>query len=587
MKRLPCLILFCLGLLAVPVQGKAVFLPDTADTVHAPVLPDSTASQPKQQRKEKTEDTKEAIKNGREDIESAILNAANDIKEDVKQEFNEKKETLIDNFNQAKESISEWFNDNIKANTVGDFAELQRQNNQDFADYLRTEWQSFPLAIDNRPVLTDGSFFTEKTSAAKADAPHARLIQADSYITPLPVVFSPVPENYTHGAGTEAVAASLNKQHFLPLKFYGKDINIHYAPSLRNIGLGKGTGKHLSKFWQYLSDQEFNPVLFQLYQYKEELALNDYQYYLLVRLFAESLFSKTQNGEPLLFTVFMLNQTGYDARIARLNSDGKSRLVILLPLFEEAYGLPYITLGHNKYYLTENNLSKKDLLGNIQVYEKAFATATHPVSFRIDPASSGLSPIYGKFQGYTFNERLAQMQADLPAGTLPLYASASFNELMEKTFRYKLKPELDSLVQKKQDQNLKQTLSEREKQEMKILYLNAFLNRCLTCQSKQSAKLNGCHLYPDMMFLKKGSGDILDRSLLLCLISNRILEIPAVLLVYPDFAMAAVALAEGEAPEDSPFSQGDSIEIDGQRYYLCGPLPKTVQEPEKASVFKW
>lgn len=576
MKKIPCLIAICLGFTAIPVMAESHCLADTLNTSTKEPPADSLGNERKQQRKERNEDLKEAIKSEGEHIKSEITGATDNLKEN-----------LINNFNQAKEGLTEWFNENIKANTVGDFEEIQRQNNQDFANYLRTEWPCFPIAVDNRPLLTDGSFFTDKTPISSTDDKTPRLIQAESIITPLPVIFPPVPENYTSGAGTEAVAALLSKQQFLPVKFYGKEMNIHYPPSLRNISLGKGTGKHISKFWQYLSDQDFNPVLFQLYQYKEELKLNDYQYYLLVRLFAENLFSKSKNGEPLLFTVFMLNQTGYDARIARLNIDGESRPVILLPLFEEAYGLPYVTLGDNKYYLTENNLSKKELQGNIQVYEKAFATATHPVSFRLAPAKPAIAPIYGKFQGYTFNERLAQMQADLPAGPLPLYATADFNELMEKTFRYKLKPELDSMVQKKQDQNLKETLSEREKQEMKILYLNSFLNRCLTCQSKQSAKLNGCHLYPDMMFMKKGSGDILDRSLLLCQIANRILEIPAVLLVYPDFVMAAVALAEGEAPEGSPFGQCDYIEIDGKRYYLCGSLPKTVQEPEKAKVFKW
>ncbi len=587
MKKFPCLIAICFSFTAFPVMAENHFQTDTLNTSSKEIPTDSTGNGHKLKRKERNKDRKEAIKNEGGHIKSEISGATNNLKENVTREITEKKETLIDNFNQAKESLTEWFNENIKANTVGDFEEIQRQNNQDFANYLRTEWPCFPIAVDNRPTLTDGSFFTDKTPIDATADKTPRLIQAESHIAPLPVIFPPIPENYTSGAGTEAVAALLSKQQFLPIKFYGKEMKIHYTPSLRNISLGKGTGKHIAKFWQYLSDQEFNPVLFQLYQYKEELKLNDYQYYLLVRLFAENLFSKSKNGESLLFTVFILNQTGYDARIARLNGEKESRLVILLPLFEDAYNLSYVTLGNNKYYIAENNLSKKELQGNIQVYEKAFASATHPVSFRLDPTQSAIAPLYGKFQGYTFNERLAQMQADLPAGTLPLYATANFNELMEKTFRYKMKPELDSMVQKKQDENLKRILSEREKQEMKILYLNAFLNRCLTCQSKQSARLNGCLLYPDMMFMKKGSGDILDRSLLLCQIANRILEIPAVLLIYPDFAMAAVALAEGEAPEGSPFGQCDCIEIDGKRYYLCGPLPKTVQEPEKAKVFKW
>ena len=89
------------------------------------------------------------------------------------------------------------------------------------------------------------------------------------------------------------------------------------------------------------------------------------------------------------------------------------------------------------------------------------------------------------------------------------------------------------------------------------------------------------------MFFKRGSGDILDRSILLCHISNRILKIPAILVVYPNFAMAAVCLAEGESSPESPFYMGDYVEWNGKKYYLCGKLPKAVKEPGAALIYRW
>ena len=105
MRRIPFLILFCLGILAVPVQGKAVFLPDTADTVLPPAaLPDSTGR--RQQRQERNEDRKEAIKNEGEHLKTEIQDAAEELKETVKSEVREKKEALKETFRQTKENLT-------------------------------------------------------------------------------------------------------------------------------------------------------------------------------------------------------------------------------------------------------------------------------------------------------------------------------------------------------------------------------------------------------------------------------------------------------------------------------------------------
>lgn len=556
-----------------------------------------TVRDEKAARKERREDRRERGKNEREHIKDELKDAAGDVAREATDIYDEAKrsvkdaaESLKENFRQVKESVSSWFNENITANTVGEFAEIRRQDNQDFSDYLRSAWQEYPLGIGaGRSPLLEGAFHTSKIRGNEAgkETSGPLVVQVEEVIEPLESISAPVPENYYRGAGDEAVSNMVSKQQFVTFKFYGKEIKVYYNPALRNIKIGKGIEKGVSKFWQYLSSQEFDPVLLQLYQYKDELLLNDYQYYLLVRRFSDLLFNKGKNGENLLFAVFLLNQTGYDARIGQFQGEGGSRLAVLLPFFEEVSGRAHVSLGNNRYYLMDVEPGKKIAQCKVRVYEKAHANARHPFSIRMEPQSTGFAPLYGKFQGYTFDERLAQMQSDMPAGPLPLYADARFSQLMNKTFLYKLLPELDSVVGKKQDANLKERLSEREKQEIKVLSLNALLNRALSSQSKQSAKMTARCLYPETMFWKKGSGDILDRSMLLCQICNHILGIPAVLLVYPDFAMAAVGFCDGETAPGSPFFNGDYVEWDGKRYLLCGKLPKAVKNPGKAKLYKW
>ncbi|MCH5244076.1 MAG: hypothetical protein J1F29_04175 [Lentimicrobiaceae bacterium] len=578
-------IVFCLSCLA---GGRAeVFF--AADTVNVPqqevAAADSTVNEKKQLHEERKADRKEAIKNESEHIKTEIKDAATELEESVKEELQNKKEAIKESFSRTKANLTEWFNENIAANTVGEFAEIQRQNNQAFCDYIRSPWEDYTLEIRERNQMEEGMFFTGKSPKNGTDS--VLVVQVVSVIEPLKHILPPVPENYYEGAGTEAVSNLVSKQQFAAFKFYGQDIKVYYNPTIRNINLGKGLEKGVAKVWQYLSDQEFDPVLFQLYQYKEELGLNDYQYYLLTRQFADLVFNKAKKGENLIFTVFLLNQTGYDARIAQFQGEGGSQLAVLLPFFEEVAYTPYLRIGNNSYYLMDIMPGKKLAQSSVKVYNKAHANATHPISIRNEPQNAKIAPIYGKFQGYTFDERMAQMQTELPAGPMELYADADFSDLMNKTFLYKLLPETDSMVSKRQDANLKDRLSEREIQEIKIINVSQFLNRALSSQTKQSARLGTRHLYPETMFFKRGSGDILDRSILLCHISNRILKIPAILVVYPNFAMAAVCLADGESSPESPFYMGDYVEWNGKKYYLCGKLPKAVKEPGAALIYRW
>ena len=497
--------------------------------------------------------------------------------------------SLKQGFTQMKEGVSNWFNESVMGNGSGDYAELQRQNNQVFADMLRQadSWASYPMTMDERSAYAEGRFFSDKTKAS-GDTSGNRLVHYGKVLEPHAKMESPVPGNYYEGAGKDAVSNMVSKQQFTTVKFYGQELKLVYEPSLRSIGFGKAQEKHIAKFWQYLASQNYDPVVAQLYQYKVDLGLNDYQYYQLVRAFATPMFEKGKKGEALGFTVFVLNQTGYDARLAKLRLEKKTEMVVLLPFWEKAFGLPYVMLDSTPYYLVDYKLSNRDMRdAEIQTYGKPFATAPHPFSFQINPVRSGMAPLYGKFEGYIYNERLAEMEAGLPAGPGNMYWEVPFDVLLEKTLVYRMKPDFDSLVSKTQAADLTKRLSESEKRQMQVLQLAGFLDRNLSSQAKRSARLTQYYLYPDLMFWKKGSGDIWDRSVLFCQIAKRIFDIPAVLLIYPDYAIPAVGLPAEKIPANSPFRTADYVEYNGKAYFLLGRIPKAVDTSVFPQLYVW
>lgn len=584
MKQILTLLLSTLLCAGLPASVHAIGQTPVEDSIRQ-VLKEEKEAQKKenqQDRKERSETVKNQVKDAAVDLKDEIVDQGKALKDQAK----EKAGALKESFNSVKESVSEWFNENIKANTVGDFEEIQRQNNHDFAVMVSKEWTEYSLQVRTRPSLSESALLTSKTAAATPGSDTLSTLHvSQSFTRPNPIP-SPVPYAYFEGAGSEAVSQSVTKQ-YIAYKFYGTEIRVYYASSLRATTLGKGKEKNVAKFWEYLAQEDFNSVLFQFYQYKEELALNDWLYYQLIKEFADRLFIKSKHGESLGFTVFMMNQTGYDARLARLGGEKGDRLVVLLPFYEPVYDMPFITIGNNDYYLTDVKLSKKELNAHVFCYRQAFATATYPLSLVFRPADSRLTPLYGQFQGYIYNERLAEIESTFPSGDFWLCSEAPFSELMNKTLLYRFKADLDSLVQKEQDADLQHTLSTREKQIIQLFALSEFIEKHMGAQAKQSAKLTGKSLHADLMFHKKGSGDIQDRSVLFFQICNRILNIPAVLLVHPDYILPAVAPDDKiDGTADEILDTVPSLVLDGKTYHLFGKIPKGADRSILPQVYR-
>lgn len=577
MKRILTLLLFSTLLTAgIPAGACASMQTPVEDSLRK-----AQREEKKQDLKDKGDAVKGQIKDAAIDLKDGIIDQGKALKDQAKEKAGALKESLL----HAKESVTDWFNENIKANTVGDFEEIQRQNNHDFSVMVSKEWTEYPLRIRTRPPFAETSLLSSRNTAPQAEDTLLPPQASQTFTRPHPIP-SPIPYAYFEGAGTEAVSQSVTKQ-YIAYKFHGTEIRIYYASSLRATSLGKGKEKNVAKFWEYLAQEDFNPVLFQFYQYKEELALNDWLYYQLIKEFADRLFFKSKHGEALGFTVFMLNQTGYDARLARLKGEKGERMVVLLPFYEKIYDMPFVTIGNNDYYLADVKLSRKEMSSQVFCYRQALATATYPLSLVFDPAGLRLAPLYGQFQTYVYNERIAEIESTFPCGDFWLYAEAPFSEPMYKTLLYRFKEDLDNPVQRKQDADVRHTLSEREKQEIRLLALSDFLERHIGAQAKQSARLTGRFLPADLMFHKKGSGDIQDRAILFFQICNRILGIPAILAVHPDYILPAVALAEkADGTAEDIFDTLPSLLFEGKTYYLFGRLPKNADKSVPPQIYR-
>ncbi|MDE7101475.1 MAG: hypothetical protein K2O37_01620, partial [Bacteroidales bacterium] len=136
MKRILTLLFSTLLAAGIPAGAHASMQTPVEDSIRK-----AQREEKKQDLKDKGDAVKEQIKDAAIDLKDEIIDQGKTLKEQAK----EKAGALKESFLNAKETVTEWFNENIKANTVGDFEEIQRQNNHDFSVMVSKEWTEYPL----------------------------------------------------------------------------------------------------------------------------------------------------------------------------------------------------------------------------------------------------------------------------------------------------------------------------------------------------------------------------------------------------------------------------------------------------------
>lgn len=130
--------------------------------------------------------------------------------------------------------------------------------------------------------------------------------------------------------------------------FYSRRITVPADPKLKSYN-GRSFGqKEISDFWKAMSATDYTPTVTSLMDEKDAMGLNDWGYYLMVRKFAEVVYS--DENRSMLLTWFLLVRSGLDVRVG-YNDGG---VVLLLPTQTSLYDMSYVMMEGNKYYVINN-----------------------------------------------------------------------------------------------------------------------------------------------------------------------------------------------------------------------------------------
>ena len=452
-------------------------------------------------------------------------------------------QTSLEEYKRNRKAELEQYKKRVKT----EFEEYREKRNSEFAKLISQRWNAIkhykglepPIKPEPvKPIIKDN----DKTKVPPVRIPIEK-------ITTIPKPEKRVPLNIP-----QSVPFDKTKSRFVS-RFYGARITINSDKDDFNFNLRSFDEQEIGNAWNELSDGRMKEVVNSFLIHRERLNLNDYTFVQMVGTICQDYHKqkdKTKIGQnkAVLMQMYVLTQCGYDAKIARKNSN----LVLLLAIKETVYKKNYLTIGNKRYYVindTEEN-------GSYYTFSYDFSPMSQNCSVQISERIQ-LNNINKGSKEKTFTSlkypdlainasvdiNLMNLYNDYPMMDWELYAKTPMSLSLEK----KILPPLQQMTNGKSKEeatriilNIVQTAFEYKTDEEQFGYERPF--------------------FVDELFYYDYS-DCEDRAILFSYLVRKVLNLDVILLYYPNHLATAVKLPS--------YNKGDYVSLKGQRYTVCDP----------------
>lgn len=126
--------------------------------------------------------------------------------------------------------------------------------------------------------------------------------------------------------------------------FYGQELR---AAGLKPVKLKSVYQSDVSSAWREYQKRDVTPVLTSLEAIIEQMGLNDWFVFRLVREYSDKLLGDATPMDRVLLEHYLLVSLGYDVRLART----QTQLLLMVPFEQEVYERYFIRLEGKEYYL--------------------------------------------------------------------------------------------------------------------------------------------------------------------------------------------------------------------------------------------
>ncbi len=284
------------------------------------------------------------------------------------QTFEEYRKQEAENFKKFKQEEEAYLNKMRK-----EFQEYVDKRDKEFSDFLKGDWKPYKVeAPEKQPQKPKPQVLPTYVPPAVPVPPREESRPVPLKTTgpilvaapqPKPVPIPPIRKPAE--PVVSGVPATFN--------FYGVPVYLDYDQAFQIEVANQTDQAGIAHYWEKASSSKYSSIVDQLLAKKEDMNLNDYAYYLLVKKFAQTLYPANESGETLAIWFLML-RSGYGMRLAT----EANKIVLLLPSRNTIYGVSYLTENGVSYYI----MTKTD--GNhLNTYDKDYAGANRPIDFNI------------------------------------------------------------------------------------------------------------------------------------------------------------------------------------------------------------
>lgn len=298
--------------------------------------------------------------------------------------------------------------------------------------------------------------------------------------------------------------------------------------------------------YEALYRADYKPLLAECAQIKKDLQLNDWGMFTLIKQISDA-YCRNAN-ESIVMQQFLLNESGYKARMARMATENKMLLFVATDC--RIYARPYITLDGQEYY----NLNGDNVQCRFYMCQKDSPKAKNKVGMGLNSAPRFAGSVVtsthqakGNAAKVTVNvpKSLMDFYTNYPQCDYSVYFNAPVNSDMEKAILSSLAP----LVQGK------------DEAEAANILIN-FVQTAFRYQTDDEQFGYEKPFFVEELFYYPYS-DCEDRSMLYSYLVRKLLGLDVVLLDYPEHIATAVRFRGNVG--------GDYLMVGGQKYTVCDP----------------
>ena len=341
--------------------------------------------------------------------------------------------------------------------------------------------------------------------------------------------------------------------------FYGEPIELPFDKT-KLVGFTNPlSAQSIQLFSKEINAAGYEPVVKKLLAYKDQLKLDDWLYYQLIRKTAQQISPKAENYyRYTLYKWFLLTQSGYDAT---LKTNGE-KILFYVQTDENIYNIPYYTKNDKQYVC----LNYHDYGGNIDFVKENFAEEALAASTSLKSFSYKVTRLPGfqpedyevKDLQFRYNENDYHYKVKLNPQIKTIFANYPVVDY-ESYFNIPLSSETYSSLIPLLKTNVKGMSIKNG-----VDYLVHFTRNAFRFQP--DAKVFGTEkrLSPEQTLLFDQS-DCEDRAALFFYLVKEIYNLPMIVLNFPEHVTIAVKF-------DKPV--GTPIVYNGMTYSVCEPTPQ-------------